>query len=408
MEGNAKGVAADPVLADIIATDEKHYLRAFGARTPVCIERGEGSYLYGTDGKRYLDMIGGIAVSLLGHGNPRLVRAIAEQAAKVIHCSNLFYNPNQTALAARLAALSGLDRAFIANSGAEANEGAIKLARGYFHKLGAPRTRIVAMKASFHGRTLATATATGTEKYSAPFGPLPPGFVHVPYNDAAALDAAVDGDTCGVLLELVQGESGVRPATQAFVDAAAAACRRTGALLIVDEVQTGMGRTGTMFACERYGVLPDILTIAKGLGGGVPIGAVLAREEASKGFAPGDHGSSFGGNPLACAAALAVLDEIAEKGLVARAERTGAFLRERLAAVAAETGRIDEVRGLGLMIGIGIVDARAVGVRDRLLAHGVLANAVGTSTIRVLPPLTLSEDEALEFCDALASAQKEG
>ncbi len=407
MEGIFKEAAADAKLEAVIASDAKHYLKTFGTRIPLCVERGEGVYVFGTDGRRYLDMVGGIAVNVLGHGNARLVAAIAEQAARVIHCSNLYYNPGQTRLAERLTEMSCADRVFFANSGAEANEGAIKLARGYFHKLGAPRAKIVSMKHSFHGRTLATATATGTEKYSAPFRPLPPGFVHVEFNDVAALEAEVDGDTCAVLLELVQGESGVRPATQAFVDAAVAACRRTGALLVVDEVQTGMGRTGRMFAYEHYGIEPDVFTLAKGLGGGVPIGAVLAREEAAKGFAPGDHGSTFGGGPLVCAAALAVLDEIEERGLVAQAAFVGAFLKERLEHVAASTGAIDEIRGTGLMLGIGIAGEKAVAVRDRLFARGVLANSVGTSTIRILPPLILSEAQAGDFCDALEAALTE-
>ena len=408
MEGTTRDGAIDKVLEAVIASDSKHYLNVFGSRIPVCIERGEGAYLFDTAGNRYLDMIGGIAVSLLGHGHPRLVAAIADQAARVIHCSNLYYNRNQTRLAERLTEISCADRVFIGNSGAEANEAAIKLVRGYFYKLGAPRAKIVAMKHSFHGRTLATATATGQDRYSAPFKPLPPGFVHIPYNDASALDEAVDGDTCAVLLELIQGESGVRPATQEFVDAAVAACRRTGALLVVDEVQTGMGRTGRMFAYEHYGIEPDVVTIAKGLGGGVPIGAVLAREEAAKGFAPGDHGSTFGGNPLACAAALAVLDEIEEQGLLAQAAWIGDCLKERLAHVAAATGAIEEVRGLGLMVGIGVAEEKAVIVRDRLLARGVLVNSIGTSTIRVLPPLILSEQQAADFCDALEAALMEG
>jgi acetylornithine/N-succinyldiaminopimelate aminotransferase len=408
MEGTKQEGSADRLLQAVVESDAKHYLKAFGPRTPVCIERGEGAYLFDTSGKRYLDMIGGIAVSILGHGNPRLVAAIADQAAKLIHCSNLYYNRPQIRLAERLVELSCADRVFIGNSGAEANEAAIKLARGYFHKLGAPRAKIVCMKHSFHGRTLATATATGTDRYSAPFKPLPPGFVHIPYNDVAALDEAVDGDTCAVLLELVQGESGVRPATQTFVDAAVAACRRTGALLVVDEVQTGMGRTGKMFCYEHYGIEPDVFTIAKGLGGGVPIGAVLAREEAAKGFAPGDHGSTFGGNPLACSAALAVLDEIEERGLLGQAAWTGEFLKERLSHVAATTGKIEEIRGLGLMVGIGLTSENAVAVRDRLLAHGMLVNSVGTSTLRILPPLILSESQASDFCDALESALMEG
>ena len=305
---------ADHTLEQVIDIDQKHYLNCFGPRVPLCVDHGEGVWLYGTDGKRYLDMIGGIAVNVLGHNHPKLVQAIADQAAKVIHCSNYYYNEPQSQLVDKLCQLSDLDRTFIANSGAEANEGAIKLARGYFHKQGAPRTRIVSALKSFHGRTLATATVTGQPQYSDPFGPLPEGFVHVPYNDKDALTQAVTDETCAVVLELIQGESGVRPADLEYAKLAEQLCRQTGARLIIDEIQTGIGRTGHFLACQMYGISPDIVTLAKGLAGGVPIGAILANEETAKGFKPGDHGSTFGGNPLACAAAVAVIDECLETG----------------------------------------------------------------------------------------------
>jgi acetylornithine/N-succinyldiaminopimelate aminotransferase len=398
----------DATLHEIIELDQKYYLNCFGQRVPLCIDHGEGVWVFGTDGRRYLDMIGGIAVNVLGHAHPRLIAAISEQAAKVIHCSNYYYNEPQTRLAARLASLCGLDRVFIGNSGAEANEAAIKLARGYFHKKGQPRAHIVSALQSFHGRTLATATATGQPKYSAPFAPLPPGFVHVPFNDQAALRAAVTSDTCAVLLELIQGESGVRPADPAYVRLAGELCHQTGARLIVDEIQTGMGRTGYFLASQFYGLAPDIVTLAKGLAGGVPIGAVVANEDTASGFAPGDHGSTFGGNPLACAAALAVLDEYESAGLVQvaadRGEQLQAALRSLLPRLPQQ---IREVRGAGLMIGIELAKPCAAAVKNLMMDKGYLVGSVGESVIRLLPPLILPEDTIAPFAAALHDALKE-
>ena len=394
----------DPLLNEIIALDQQYYINAFGCRMPLCVDHGEGVWLYGTDGRRYLDMIGGIAVNVLGHAHPRVVATICAQAGKVIHCSNYYYNEPQTRLAARLAALTGLDRVFIGNSGAEANEGAIKLARGYFHKKGRPRSKIVSALQSFHGRTLATATATGQPRYSAPFAPLPGGFVHVPYNDIEALQAAVTDDTCAVLLELIQGESGVRAADTAYARLAEELCRQTGARLIIDEIQTGMGRTGYFLACQLYGIQPDIVTLAKGLAAGVPIGAVIANNETATGFAPGDHGTTFGGNPLACATALAVLDEYEASGLTRQAAVRGRQFQQELRSLAASQPLIREVRGAGLMIGIELASPKAVAVKALMLEKGYLVGSVGDTVIRLLPPLILPEDTIAPFVATLQDA----
>lgn len=401
-------MAKDNHLQNIINLDQRHYLNCFGARTPLCVEHGEGVWLFGSDGRRYLDMIGGIAVNVLGHAHPRLVWAIADQASKVIHCSNYYYNEPQTMLAVRLAGLTGLDRAFIANSGAEANEAAIKLARGYFHKKGQPRDQIITAQLSFHGRTLATAAATGQSKYSAPFAPLPPAFTHVLFNDADALRESVSGNTCAVMLELIQGESGVRPVDPEYVRLARQLCDDSGARLIIDEIQTGMGRTGHFLASQSYQIKPDIVTLAKGLGGGVPIGAILSDEETATGFAPGDHGSTFGGNPLACAAALAVLDEYEESGLVDAAAKRGEQLQSALRGLAGELPEIiREVRGAGLMIGIELSVPRAVAVKTAMMDKGYLIGSVGDSVLRLLPPLILPEAVINPFITDLGNALKE-
>ncbi len=397
----------DDRLKAIIETDDQYYLPAFGKRTPLCFDHGEGVWLYDTAGKAYMDLIGGIAVNVLGHAHPHLVSAIADQASRLIHCSNLYYIETQAKLAAKLGDLFGDGRVFFGNSGAEANEGAIKLARGYFYHQGTPRSRIVTAVQSFHGRTLATATATGQDKYSKPFAPLPSDFVHVPFNDLAALQAAVDESTCAVMLELIQGESGVNPADPAYVAGVAAWCREKGALLIIDEIQTGMGRTGHFFAFEAYGLKPDIVTLAKGLAGGVPIGAVIASETVASGFHPGDHGSTFGGNPLACAAGLAVLETYEREGLTARAGQMGDYFRASLEAAAAAGAPIAGVRGMGLMIGIGLQQPVAAAVRSRLAEEGFLVGAVGPLTLRLLPPLIISEQEIDRFVSALTKVLKE-
>ena len=409
MTTNDKKNKQDPILEQVIRLDDQYYAPVYGRRLPVCIASGKGVWLEDTSGHRYLDMIGGIAVNVLGHAHPRLTEAIARQAAAVIHCSNYFYNVPQAQLAARLARLSGLAdaRVFLANSGAEANEAAIKLARGYFYHQGQSREKIVSALHSFHGRTLATASATGQSKYSAPFAPLPPGFVHVPYNDLTALEAAVDTSTCAVLLEVIQGESGVMPADPAYLQLAEKLCRQTGARLIIDEIQTGMGRTGRFLAYEHVQIKPDIIPMAKGLAGGVPIGAMIANQEAATGFHTGDHGTTFGGNPLACSAALAVLDEFESADLVANAARTGEKLQKMLRRLAEHQPLIKEVRGRGLMIGVELASPLAVAVKLDLLAAGYLVGSVGDCIIRLLPPLILDQKELPPFCEAFERTLKE-
>lgn len=397
----------DAKLKHIMDLDSQYYLNTFGKRVPFCPDHGDGVWLYGTDGRRYMDMIGGIAVNVVGHARTELTQAICRQAGNVIHCSNYYYNEPQAELAARLATSFGGGRVFICNSGAEANEGAIKLARGYFYKKNSPRTKIVTALQSFHGRTLATATATGQPRYSEPFAPLPEGFVYVPFNDCEALKSAVTDDTCAVMLELIQGESGVRPASQEFASLAAELCKQTGARLIIDEIQTGMGRTGSFYAYEGYGIKPDIVTLAKGLAGGVPIGALIANEDTSTGFAPGDHGSTFGGNPLACAAALAVLSIYDQESLVRRAAQLGRDLINRLREAADDNSKIKEVRGKGLMIGIELSVPRAQELKHKMFERGFLVGAIGTSTIRILPPLTITEEELDIYIDQFIKSVQE-
>jgi acetylornithine aminotransferase/acetylornithine/N-succinyldiaminopimelate aminotransferase len=384
---------ADEKLNEIISLDEQYYMNAFGRRIPFCADHGDGVWLYGSDGKKCLDLIGGIAVNVLGHAHPGLTQAICRQAGNVIHCSNYYYNEPQARLAEKLSGLFGSGRVFLCNSGAEANEAAIKLARGYFYRKGAPRARIVTAAQSFHGRTLATATATGQPKYSEPFAPLPEGFHYVAYNDKEALKQAVTDDTCAVMLELIQGESGIRPADYEYIKLASDLCKKTGARLIVDEIQTGMGRTGTFFAYESYEIRPDIVTLAKGLAGGVPIGAVIANEDSSSGFTPGDHGSTFGGNPMACAAALAVLEVYEKEKLPARAAKLGRYLKQKLGDMSEDGLMIKDVRGLGLMMGIELEQPAAVKIRQLCFERGYLVGAVGSNVIRLLPPLIIEQEQ---------------
>lgn len=382
--------------------DNTYYVNIFGSRIPAAFTHGKGVYLYATDGRKYMDMLGGIAVNSVGHANPRLVKAISGQAKKLIHCSSLYYIPSQSELARTLVEKTFADRAFFCNSGAEANEAAIKLARAYFYKKNAPRTKIITALQSFHGRTLASVTATGQPKYNKPFGPLPGGFVYVPYNDIEAMRAAVDSDTCAVMLEPIQGESGVIPADPAYLKAVREICTAAGALLILDEVQTGTGRTGTLFSYEQYKITPDVLTTAKGLAGGVPIGAMLLTEDAACAFVPGDHGTTFGGNPLAATAALAVLEEIEERGLLKNTQAVGAFLRKKLEQVQRKTGEISEVRGMGLLIGIELTKPIAQEVKQKCFEKGYLVGSIGTSVLRLAPPLILSKRDAAAFVSALS------
>ncbi len=377
------------------------YLMQTYARQPIAILRGRGSKVYDMEGREYIDFVGGIAVNVLGHGHPDLVQAIQRQAAQLIHISNLYYTEPQVKLAQVLVDHSFADRVFFCNSGAEANEAAIKLARRYGHeKHGADRFEIITMKNSFHGRTLATITATGQEKVQKGFEPLMPGFVYAPFNDFTAIEALVSDKTAGIMLEPVQGEGGVHVADRAYLRNLRELCTKKDILLIFDEVQTGMGRTGTLFAYEQLGVEPDIMTLAKGLGGGVPIGACLAKESVAAVFAPGAHASTFGGNPLACAAALAVCRVLLEGRVLDQAKRMGEYLAKGLMECKDRHRVVREVRGLGLLQGMELdTDAKAV-VAD-CLARGILVNATSERVLRFVPPLVITQHEINRLIETL-------
>ncbi len=388
--------------AEIKYLDDTYLLHVY-ARLPITLVRGQGTRVWDAGGKEYLDFLAGIAVNCLGHCPPRVVQAIQEQAATLMHTAGYYYTAPVARLAEKLTKLAGMERVFFGNSGAEANECAIKIARKYGKSHGGPsKFGIVAAQKSFHGRTLATVTATGQPKYSEPFAPVVQGFTHVPFNDIAALEAAVTDDTCAVLLEPIQGEGGVYPAHKPYLEAARALCDKHHALLIFDEVQTGIGRTGKWFAYEHYGVVPDILTSAKALGGGFPIGACLARGEAAETLVPGDHGSTYGGNPLACAASLAVLDTIEEEHLLANAHAMGAYFAHRLNEPPFRE-KIADLRAVGLMIGIELVAPDAKRVLMAAMERGLLLSAIGDHTLRVVPPLNVTQAEIDQALDILAA-----
>jgi acetylornithine/N-succinyldiaminopimelate aminotransferase len=363
------------------------YLMQVGRRLPVTFVRGQGCLVYDDQGKEYLDLVAGIAVNLLGHAHPAVASALARQAQTLIHTSNLYFTEPQVQLARRLVELSFPSRAFFCNSGAEANEAAIKLARKWGARNRGGAFEIISTEGSFHGRTLAAVTAGGQAKYSDPFKPLPPGFVHVPYNDFEAIKAATTEKTVAVMLEPVMGEIGVVPAREGYLQDVRRWCDERNLLLILDEVQTGLGRTGRWFAHQHHGITPDVMTLAKGLGGGVPIGACLAAPRADV-FEPGDHGSTFGGNPLACSASLAVLAVVERDGLVGHAAEMGDVLRSALEGLGAK-----EVRGLGLMQAIEFEEARAKPFQNACLEAGVVVNAVDDHTVRFVPPLIITADE---------------
>ena len=364
-------------------------------RMPMVIARGSGARLWDTEGKEYLDFVsGGRAVTGVGHCHPKVAAAICEQARSLIHVSNDFYTEPQLRLAERLSSLFG-GRCFLCNSGAEANEAAIKLARKHGHKTaGDGKNEIVSALKSFHGRTLGALAATGQPKYHQGFQPMPQGFIHVPFNDVEALHAAVTPGTCAVLLEPILGESGVYPATPEYLASARELCDANGAVLIFDEVQTGMGRTGKMLAYQHYSVEPDIITLAKGLGGGVPIGAMIAREPAASSFEPGDHASTFGGSPLPAAAALAALDAIEEEGLVENAARIGDRLAQGLHAIRENCPLVTAVRAHGLMIAVDLAEPKAGQIKALCASRGLLVITVGDGMLRLLPPLVLTAEEA--------------
>lgn len=363
------------------------YLMQTGRRLPVTFVRGQGCRLYDDSGREYLDLVAGIAVNLLGHAHPDVVAAVNRQAGQLIHTSNLYYTQPQVELARRLVELSFPSRAFFCNSGAEANEAAIKLARKWGTKHRDSAFEIITTFGSFHGRTLATVTAGGQHKYSDPFQPLPNGFVHVPYNDVDAIKNATTAKTVAVMLEPVMGEIGVVPAANGYLSKVREWCDQRDLLLILDEVQTGFGRTGRWFAHQHEGIAPDVMTLAKGLGGGVPIGACLANPRADV-FEPGDHGSTFGGNPLACAVALTVLSVIERDGLVGHAAEMGELLQASLQDLGAK-----EVRGKGLMQAFEFAEPKAKPFQQACLEAGLIVNAVDNHTVRLVPPLIIGPKE---------------
>ncbi len=365
-------------------------------KRPIRLVRGEGALVFDDQGRRYIDCVGGIAVANVGHANPRLVAAIAAQAARLISCPELFYNDVRAAYLERLVAVlpAGMNRVFLCNSGTEAVEAAIKFAR-----FSTGRAQILAAMRGFHGRTLGALSATWEKSYRAPFEPLVPDYQHVRYNDAAALEAALSERTAAVLLEIVQGEGGVRPAAPDYLQAAARLCQERGALLIVDEVQTGFGRTGRMWAVEHAGIVPDLLCLAKGIAGGVPMGATCLGPRV-RSMPAGLHGSTFGGNPLACAGAIATLDELAERHLPERAAALGGFLLERLRALASASPLIREARGLGLLLGVELCE-HVQPYLKALAERGVLALTAGPYVIRLAPPLVIEESQIEEVAEAL-------
>jgi acetylornithine/N-succinyldiaminopimelate aminotransferase len=372
------------------------------ARLPVAFSHGDGSWVTDTDGKVYLDALSGIAVSTLGHNHPQLVAAIAAQAGRLLHSSNLYRIPQQEKLADKLAALSGMDEVFFCNSGCEANEAAIKLARLFGHQQGVDIPATIVMEKAFHGRTMATLSATGNRKAQAGFEPLVSGFLRVPYNDLNAIRAIAryNKNIVAVMLEIVQGEGGINTAEVDFQRGLRALCDDRGWLLICDEVQCGMGRTGSWFAFQHAGIRPDVVTLAKGLGGGVPIGACLTAGQAKGLFRPGNHGSTFGGNQLATTAALTTITVIEQDGLIDRAVVVGRRIREGLAQGLADCRGIVDIRGQGLMIGIEL-DRPCAELVTRGLDVGLLINVTADKVVRLLPPLTFSTDEANELVSRL-------
>jgi acetylornithine/N-succinyldiaminopimelate aminotransferase len=378
------------------------------ARQPVAFARGEGVWLWDIEGKRYLDGLSGIAVNGLGHGHPRFVRALADQAARLIHASNLYRIPEQEQLADLLCALSGMDNVFFCNSGCEANEAAIKLARLYGHHKGVDQPTIVVMEKAFHGRTIATLSATGSRKVQAGFEPLLSGFVRIPYNDLSTLEqvAARNKNIVAVLVEPIQGEGGIVVPDDGYLPHLRAACDRYGWLLMLDEVQSGIGRTGKWFAHQVFGIKPDVMTLAKGLGNGVPIGACLAAGAAAQVFHPGNHGSTFGGNPLACVAAHTTLSIIADERLTDNAVRIGDLIRAGLHERLGKHAQVKEIRGKGLMVGIDL-DRACNSVVQTGLDRGLLINVTADTVLRLLPPLIMQPGEARQLVDGVCGLVEE-
>ncbi|MFZ0663075.1 MAG: aspartate aminotransferase family protein [Acidobacteriaceae bacterium] len=392
-------------LDEVRAVEAKLLLQTY-ERNPILFTAGEDVHLIDENGERYLDLLSGIGVNALGYAHPAIVNTIAEQSRKLIHISNLYYHEGQAELALRLTAASGLDRAFFCNSGTEAVEAALKIARahaGLSRAEGRPLgTTVLALEHSFHGRTLGAVAATHKEKYREPFAPVMPGVEFVRFNDVADLKAKFSTDVCAILIEAVQGEGGIHPVSQEFFAAARALTQSTGALLICDEIQCGLGRTGKWFAYQHYGIQPDVTTLAKPLAGGLPLGAVLSTEEAARAIHPGMHGTTFGGGPLACAVAIAVMDTIEKEHLLEYVTKTGAYFRDRLSALAGKHSAAVEVRGLGLMLAIELDSADlAKQVAADMLARRILINRTSETVLRFLPPYVLKREHVDEAIAAL-------
>lgn len=379
-----------------------HLMNTYG-RLPVRAVRGEGVWLHDEDGRRYLDLVAGVAVNGLGHAHPALVQALGEQLSSLIHCSNLYEIPLAEAAAQRVAELAGMDKVFFCNSGCEANEATIKLARLWAHNKGITQPEIIVTDKSFHGRTLATLSASGNAKIQAGFAPLVSGFVHVPYNDVAAIRAKAEQhpNIVAILVEPIQGEGGVNVPSVQYLRELRSLCDEKGWLLMLDEIQTGIGRTGTWFAHQHAGIVPDVMSLAKGLGSGVPVGACVARGEAAEVFKPGNHGSTFGGNPLACRAVVETLRIMDEDGLLPHATALGEHIRAGLRAALADTPGVRDIRGLGLMIGIEL-DRPCSALVKQALDKGMLINVTSDTVIRLVPPLVLQEAEAAMLVSELS------
>jgi acetylornithine aminotransferase/acetylornithine/N-succinyldiaminopimelate aminotransferase len=393
------------VIDDVVGRETRHLLQTY-RRQPVTFVRGEGVRLFDSDGKEYLDLLSGIGVASLGHAHPGLARAITEQVQTLIHTSNLFFHPLQGQLAERLANLSGLPRAFFCNSGTEAVEACLKFARRYWYTRNEPRSEFVALDESFHGRTFGSLSVTSDDHYRKPFEPLLQSVKFVKTNDVAALTAAVSTSTAAVIVEPVIGEGGIRPLTPAFAARINEVCAKTGALCIADEVQSGIGRTGYPFYFAAIGLKPDLVAVGKALGGGVPVGAALVSQDVADTISFGDHGTTYGGNLLACRAALCVLDELVGGGLLAQVARVGRHFEQRLRSIAAKHPMVKEVRGKGLMWGLEL-DRDASAVVPAALQQGVIVNRTAEKVVRLLPPLVITEtdaDEALGRLDAALAA----
>lgn len=372
--------------------EEQLYLMHTYGRFPAALDHGKGATLWDTDGKKYIDLTSGIGVSSLGHDNEALVSALNEQAHKLLHASNLYLTEPMVQVAKELVTSCGMGKIFFSNSGAEANEGMIKLARKYsYDKYGEGRNKIITLKQSFHGRTVTTLKATGQEKFHQYFYPFTEGFDYAAANDIKELKDKADDSVCAVMIELIQGEGGVLPLDKEYVQQAAEFCRAKDILFLIDEVQTGIGRTGSLFCYEQYGVKPDVVSMAKGLGGGVPIGAVMASEICADVLGAGTHGTTFGGNPFCCAAARTVLSVVNKPEFLKEVQRKGEYLKNAILAIGSD--KIKTVRGMGLMLGIVVDKESRAGMVNRLLEKGVLALTAGEETIRLLPPLVISYEE---------------